>query len=65
MTFPDDDCRRCQTRRDNLEAELARRETEIGDAWEAMPDDIAGDYDTLADAIRAVVAGLEAWEHGG
>lgn len=57
MTWPDDDCRRCQRREDNLEAELARREAEIGAAWEALPDDMAGDHETLADAIRALVDG--------
>ena len=55
--WPDDDCRRCQAREDNLEAELARREGEIGDAWEALPDDIAGEYESLADAIRAALNG--------
>lgn len=64
MTPPDDDCRRCQVREDRLEAELARREAEIGAAWEALPDDVAGDYSTLADAIRALVDGLNGWEHG-
>jgi hypothetical protein len=34
---------------------------EIGAAWEALPDDSTGDHDTLADAIRYLVADRDAW----
>ena len=30
--------------------------TTIADAWEAIPDDMTGDHDSLADAITALVA---------
>ena len=30
-------------------------EVQIGEAWEALPDDLTGDHATLADAIRALV----------